>query len=125
MTEPHALYVSSFPLQRYRRPLLASRALKLLGVKTLFYSGWSLVDGHGPLLRISEKLPKPLDWLLKDAAYESGLYIGSRIGELRCIINLDAVGAYSLRKVAGKSPLIIDIQDMNIRDDTSLRPTNA
>ncbi|MEM4333858.1 MAG: glycosyltransferase [Nitrososphaerota archaeon] len=120
MSQQYALYVSSFPPQRYRRPLLASKALKLLGIKTLFYSGWSLVDRHKSLktlVHISSKLPKPLDWLLKDAAYESGLYLGSRVGELRCIINLDTVGAYSLRKAAGKSPLIIDLQEITIQDD--------
>ncbi|MEM0478194.1 MAG: glycosyltransferase [Candidatus Caldarchaeum sp.] len=120
MSQQYALYVSSFPPQRYRRPLLASKALKLLGIKTLFYSGWSLVDRHKALktlVHISSKLPKPLDWLLKDAAYESGLYLGSRVGELRCIINLDTVGAYSLRKVAGNSPLIIDLQEITIQDD--------
>ncbi|MEM4172095.1 MAG: glycosyltransferase [Candidatus Caldarchaeum sp.] len=124
MNQQYALYVSSFPPQNYRRPLLASRALRLLGIKTLFYSGWSLVDRHKALktlVHISGKLPKPLDWLLKDAAYESGLYFSSSNITPKCIINLNTVGAYALRKIAGYDvPLVIDLQDLTIEDDGTI-----
>ncbi|MDW8360486.1 MAG: glycosyltransferase [Candidatus Caldarchaeum sp.] len=123
MNEAYALYITSFPPQRYRRPLLASKALKLLGLKTLFYEGWDLVNRYAPLrtvAKFSQKLPKPLDWLSKDMAYETGLYFNTKNLKPKCIINLNTVGAYSSRNSTQRKPLIIDLQDLTIEDDETI-----
>ncbi|MDW7977227.1 MAG: glycosyltransferase [Candidatus Caldarchaeum sp.] len=123
MNEAYALYITSFPPQRYRRPLLASKALKLLGLKTLFHEGWDLVNRYAPLrtvAKFSQKLPKPLNWLLKDMLFEAGLHFGTKNLKPKCIINLNTVGALGLKSAFSETPLILDTQDFTIEDNETI-----
>jgi len=121
--EGEALYVTSFPPQRYRRPALASRALSLLGLRTKVLSGWDILTHHRPLsalAKASNLLPRPLNWVMKDAAYEAGLLTAVRGTRPELCINLNIVGALGLRTAATETPLILDIQDFTIQDDHTI-----
>ena len=118
-----ALYVTSFPPRRYRRPALAARALNLLGMRMRLLGGWETVSRHPPLsvlVRASERLPRPLNWLAKDAAYEAGLAAAVRRMRHDLFMNLNVVGALGLRGAAPQTPLILDIQDFTIQDDHTI-----
>ncbi len=118
-----ALYVTSFPHQRYRRPALAARALSLLGIRTKLLSGWETISRYRPLsqlVKASGHFPPPMNWLLKDIAYEAGLLAAIRgMGPDLCI-NLNIVGALALRRAAPEGHLILDIQDFTIQDDHTI-----
>jgi hypothetical protein len=118
-----ALYVTSFPHQRYRRPALAARALRLLNIKTRLLSGWETVSRYRPIstmVKASAYLPPPLNWLTKDIAYETGLLAAVRSMKPFLCINLNVVGALALRRAAPEGHLIIDIQDFTIQDDHTI-----
>jgi glycosyltransferase involved in cell wall biosynthesis len=118
-----ALYVTSFPHQRYRRPALAARALRLLNIKTRLLSGWETVSRYRPIstmVKASAYLPPPLNWLTKDIAYETGLLAAVRGLKPYLCINLNVVGALALRCAAPEGHLIIDIQDFTIQDDHTI-----
>ncbi len=85
--------------------------------------GWEAVSRYPPLsalLRASEHLPRPLNWLTKDAAYEAGLAAAAKGMRQDLFINLNVVGALGLRRAAPQTPLIIDIQDFTIQDDHTI-----
>jgi glycosyltransferase involved in cell wall biosynthesis len=118
-----ALYVTSFPITRYRRPILAALALKTLGINIKILDGWGVVYHYRPfstLSRISKYLPKSLEWITKDVCYEKAL--SSAISKLNPIllINLNLLGAISVRKLFSRIPLILDIQDFNIQLDGTI-----
>ncbi len=118
-----ALYVTSFPPRRYRRPSLAARALRLLGIRMRLLGGWDTLSRYPPLsamVRASGHLPRPLNWLAKDAAYEAGLIAAIRGVRPDLCINLNVVGAIGLRGAAPESRLILDIQDFTIQDDHTI-----
>ncbi len=118
-----ALYVTSFPPRRYRRPALAARALRLLGMSMRLLGGWDALSRNRPLsamVRASGRLPRPLNWLVKDAAYEAGLLAAARSMRPDLCINLNVVGALGLRRAAPDSRLILDIQDFTIQDDHTI-----
>ncbi len=118
-----ALYVTSFPPRRYRRPALAARALNLLGMRMRLLGGWETISRYPPLsalLRASKHLPRPLSWLAKDAAYEAGLAAAAGGMGQDLFINLNVLGALGLRRAAPQTPLIIDIQDFTVQDDHTI-----
>ena len=115
-----ALYVTSFPPRRYRRPALAARALRLLSIHTRLLSGWDTLSRYRPisiLAEASEYFPPPFNWLVKDVAYEAGLLAAARSLRPELWINLNVVGALALRRAAPEGRLILDIQDFTIQDD--------
>jgi len=118
-----ALYVTSFPPQRYRRPALAAQALSLLGIHTKLLGGWDALSLYRPIstiVKVSKHFPPPLNWFVKDAAYEAGLLAAiQRIRSDLCI-NLNILGALALRRATPNGHLILDIQDFTIQDDHTL-----
>ncbi len=85
--------------------------------------GWETVSRYPPLsalVRASERLPRPLNWLARDAAYEAGLAAAVRGMRQDLFINLNVVGALGLRGAAPQTPLILDIQDFTIQDDHTI-----
>ena len=118
-----ALYVTSFPPRRYRRPALAARALRLLGIRMRLLEGWETLSLYRPLSALvkgAELLFRPLNWLAKDVAYEAGLLASVRKMRPDLCINLNVVGSLGLRRAAPESRLILDIQDFTIQDNHTI-----
>ncbi len=124
MSDKHAIYLTSFPPLRYRRPLLASQALKLLGVKTKIYLGWDLVNKYKTLkaaTSLSNLLPPPINWLCKDTVYDAAIYTTLPKNHAALCINMNTIGVLALKALfREKVPLIIDCQDVTIQDDGSI-----
>lgn len=121
--ERQAIMITSFPPHRYRRPIFASRALKLLGLKSKLYLGWDMLNRatlFQKLVSISNNLRRPLNWLLKDMAYEASMLTQLDTREAACIINLNILGAASLKILKDTAPLVLDLQDVTIQDDGTL-----
>lgn len=118
-----ALYVTSFPTRSYRRPIMAARALKLLGFHTSIVEGWNSVGAMKPaslLTSYANFLPPPLNWLSKDLVYELGVFkIISSMSPMFSI-NLNVVGSIGSRLALKDKPLILDIQDFTIQDDHTI-----
>ncbi len=118
-----ALYVTSFPPKSYRRPIMAARALRLLGVHPIVVEGWKAVEALGParsVASLSRFLPSPLGWLSRDAVYELGTFkVTLNVSPSICI-NLNVVGAVGMRVAADDRPLILDLQDFTIQDDHTI-----
>jgi len=118
--EIRALYVTSFPTKSYRRPVMAARALNLLGIHSIIVEGWRVVEAHKParlVASLSRFFPTPLNWISRDVAYEAGLLAAARSLRPELWINLNVVGALALRRAAPEGRLILDIQDFTIQDD--------
>lgn len=124
INEKYALYVTSFPPEKYRRPILAARALLTLGLKTKILDGWKIVSMHkmiNNLTRVTSFFPKPLDWLTKDLLYETGLLTSISKNNLACCINLNILGTISEKiRIGEEVPLVIDCQDVTIQDDGTI-----
>jgi hypothetical protein len=126
-----ALYVTSFPHQRYRRPALAARALRLLNIKTKLLSGWETVSRYRPIstmVKASAYLPPPLNWLTKDIAYETGLLAAVRSMKLYLCINLNVVGGPCPEARSPRGPpnnRHPRLHNPRRPHNTPLRPTNS
>ena len=124
MKNNYALYVTSFPPEKYRRPIFASRALRTIGLNTKILLGWDAVRKLrlNRVLKGTNFLPKPLNWLTRDLIYENSLFTTiPRDNNLVCCINLNILGVVSERiALRCNTPLIIDCQDVTLQDDASL-----
>jgi len=72
----HVLYVTSFSLEKCRRPVFASQALRTLGFTTRILQGWEVVEkcNLNWMINAADFLPKPLDWLARDITHEIALF---------------------------------------------------
>jgi len=121
--EIRALYVTSFPTKSYRRPIMAARALKLLGVHSIIVEGWRVVETLKParlIASISLSFPTPLNWISRDIAYELGTFKTTSSVSSSLCFNLNVVGAVGMRMAARDKPLVLDLQDFTIQDDHTI-----
>lgn len=118
-----ALYVTSFPTKSYRRPIMAVRALKLLGAHSTIIEGWKDIAANKPaffISTLSRFLPAPLEWMVRDIAYELEVYRIAAFKSYSLYFNLNVVGALGMRVAAWDKPLILDMQDFTIQDDHTI-----
>jgi len=118
-----ALYVTSFPPKSYRRPIMAARALRFLGIYPMIVEGWKAVDSLKParlLASLSRLFPAPLSWLSRDAAYELETFKVTLNVSASLCFNLNVLGAVGMRVAAKDRPLILDMQDFTIQDDHTI-----
>jgi len=124
MKNPTAIYITTFPPQRYRRPLFAARALKKLGLETKLIDGWKIIDSMKPLKILSNlvsKLPQPINWLSRDLIYETGLLASLFKEDHVAWLNLNTLGTLSITTIKpAHAPLILDMQDVTIEDNGTL-----
>ena len=118
-----ALYVTSFPTKSYRRPIMAARALNLLGIRPIIVEGWRVVEALKParlIASISRSFPSPLNWISRDIAYELGTFKTTSSVSPSLCFNLNVVGAVGMRMAARDKPLVLDLQDFTIQDDHTI-----
>jgi glycosyltransferase involved in cell wall biosynthesis len=121
--EIRALYVTSFPTKSYRRPVMAARALNLLGIHSIIVEGWRVVEAHKParlVASLSRFFPTPLNWISRDVAYEAGTFKVTLSLSPSLCFNLNVVGAVGMRVAARDKPLVLDMQDFTIQDDHTI-----
>jgi glycosyltransferase involved in cell wall biosynthesis len=121
--EIRALYVTSFPTKSYRRPVMAARALNLLGIHSIIVEGWRVVEAHKParlVASLSRFFPTPLNWISRDVAYEAGTFKVTLSLSPSLCFNLNVVGAVGMRVAVRDKPLVLDMQDFTIQDDHTI-----